>query len=177
MRDAGALLSNLPALLVIVRSPTQVGKFYLSICSTFTSIFVQILQQYLFNFYNSICSTLTTVFVQRLHPYLFNPFIRFVVSQLAQPSASKQLSDHPVSMGHLYVLTRLATPHVGKSTIIIERHLFTKQIFFRLVVTLSVPTLPWQWCQRKPQVDFKLQPWQTNIYEKSTLFLDFESFL
>ena len=96
MRDAGALLSNLPALLVIVRSPTQVGKFCFSICSTFTTVFV------------------------RLHPYLFNPFIIFVVSQLAQPSASKQLSDHPVSMGHLYVLTRLATPHVGKSTILLS---------------------------------------------------------
>ena len=157
MRDAGALLSNLPALLVIVRSPTQVGKF--------ASVFVQLLQKYLFNFYISICSTFTTVFVQHLHPYLSKPLIRFVISQLAQPSASKQLSDHPVSMGHLYVLTRLATPHVGKSTIS-ERYLlylFTKQIFFRLVVTLSVPTLPWQWCQRKPQVNFKLQPWQIKM--------------
>ena len=35
------------------------------------------------------------------------------VPQLAQQAASIQLSDHPVSMGHLYVLTRLATPHVG----------------------------------------------------------------
>jgi hypothetical protein len=34
-------------------------------------------------------------------------------TQLAQQSASKQLSHHPVSMGHLYVLTRLATPHVS----------------------------------------------------------------
>ena len=135
MRDAGALLSNLPALLVIVRSPTQVGKFasvfvqllqkylfnfYISICSTFTTVFAQVLQQYLFNFYNSICSTFTTVFVQHLHPYLSKSLIRFVISQLAQPSASKQLSDHPVSMGHLYVLTRLATPHVGKSTILLS---------------------------------------------------------
>ena len=112
MRDAGALLSNLPALLVIVRSPTQVGKF--------ASVFVQLLQKYLLNFYISICSTFTTVFVQHLHPYLSKPLIRFVISQLAQPSASKQLSDHPVSMGHLYVLTRLATPHVGKSTILLS---------------------------------------------------------
>ena len=55
MRDAGALLSNLPALLVIVRSPTQVGKF--------ASVFVQLSQQYLFIFYNSICSTAASIFV------------------------------------------------------------------------------------------------------------------
>ena len=60
MRDAGALLSNLPALLVIVRSPTQVGKF--------ASVFVQLLQQYLFNFDNSICSTLASIFVQPVYP-------------------------------------------------------------------------------------------------------------
>ena len=37
MRDAGALLSNLPALLVIVRSPTQVriGDFWINICWIF----------------------------------------------------------------------------------------------------------------------------------------------
>ena len=40
----------------------------------------------------------------------------YYFDQLAQQTASKQLSHHPVSMGHLYVLTRLATPHVGKKT-------------------------------------------------------------
>ena len=88
MRDAGALLSNLPALLVIVRSPTQVGKFtsvfvqllqkyllnfYISICSTFTTVFVQVLQHYLFNFYNSICSTFASIFVQTFNQICYFP--------------------------------------------------------------------------------------------------------
>ena len=94
MRDAGALLSNLPALLVIVRSPTQVGKFAL--------IFVQLLQEYLFNACIHICST-------RLSDLLF-------LSWRSRARPSSYLITQSVSLGHLYVLTRLATPHVGKSS-------------------------------------------------------------
>ena len=36
-------------------------------------------------------------------------------------------SYHPVSMGHLYVLTRLATPHVGEKTQRKPHVCFTKE--------------------------------------------------
>ena len=87
MRDAGALLSNLPALLVIVRSPTQVGKF--------ASVFVQLLQQYLFNTCIHICST-------RLSDLLFpswrsraRPSSYLITQSLWDICTSSPASPHP----------------------------------------------------------------------------------
>ena len=72
--------------------------------------------------YNTITNTNTntnTINYKYKYKYKYKTLCinidHYYFDQLAQQTASKQLSHHPVSMGHLYVLTRLATPHVGKN--------------------------------------------------------------